>query len=138
MTQIINPLLFTHFGTCPAACPACEAEAFLKSKLGDDYAQYAEMRRIAAGLPAQTNEIKLSARVTVLNLRARCHSSLKQHNVIFIGDLVQMSDKELDRCSIGKAFLSEIKQELARFGLHLGMNVPNWPNPEFFPELHEG
>lgn len=94
------------------------------------------MRRVAAGLPAQTDEIKLSARVTALNLQKRCHNSLRKNNVIFIGDLVQMSDKELDRCGIGKIFLGEIKQELARFGLHLGMSVPHWPNPEFFPELH--
>ena len=49
--------------------------------------------------------------------------------------LIQKSEGEMLRTpNFGRKSLNEIKEVLAEMGLHLGMDVPNWP-PENIEEL---
>ena len=55
--------------------------------------------------------------------------------LLYIGDLVQKSEQEMLRTpNFGRKSLNEIKEVLAQMGLHLGMEIPNWP-PENIEEL---
>jgi DNA-directed RNA polymerase subunit alpha len=66
-----------------------------------------------------TGEVGLSARST---------ECLTGAGILYVGDLVQMSEIELLRVPhVGRNTLIEIKTMLAGLGLHLGMEVPNWP-----------
>jgi DNA-directed RNA polymerase subunit alpha len=67
----------------------------------------------------KTDEVGLSERATMC---------LTDANIVYIGDLVQMSEGELMRQPhIGPTTLREIKAMLAGLGLHLTMQVPGWP-----------
>ena len=51
------------------------------------------------------------------------------------GDLIQKTEAEMLRTpNFGRKSLNEIKEVLASMGLHLGMEVPNWP-PDNIEEL---
>jgi DNA-directed RNA polymerase subunit alpha len=54
----------------------------------------------------------------------------EEENVVYVGDLVQIVEAETPRFGprrLGRRMLNEIKEILAGMGLHLGMEVPNWP-----------
>jgi DNA-directed RNA polymerase subunit alpha len=54
---------------------------------------------------------------------------------VYIGDLVQKTEADMLRTpNFGRKSLNEIKEVLAQMGLHLGMEIPNWP-PENIEEL---
>ena len=56
-------------------------------------------------------------------------------NIVYIGDLIQKTEAEMLRTpNFGRKSLNEIKEVLASMGLHLGMEVPDWP-PENIEEL---
>jgi len=60
---------------------------------------------------------------------------LKNDNIVYIGDLVQKSESDMLRTpNFGRKSLNEIKEVLAQMGLHLGMEIANWP-PENIEEL---
>jgi hypothetical protein len=66
--------------------------------------------------------------VDELELSVRTANGLKNHNIIYIGDLVEKSEAEMLRMpTLGRKSLNEIKEVLAQIGLHLGMEVPGWP-----------
>ena len=70
-----------------------------------------------------------------LELSVRSANCLKNDNIVYIGDLVQKTEAEMLRTpNFGRKSLNEIKEVLASMGLHLGMEVPNWP-PENIEEL---
>jgi hypothetical protein len=74
-------------------------------------------------------------RVDELELSVRTSNCLKSHNIVYIGDLVQKSEAEMLRTpNFGRKCLNEIKEVLAQVGLHLGMEVPDWP-PDNIDEL---
>ena len=74
----------------------------------------------------KVDELELSVR------SANCH---KNDNIVYIGDLVQKTEAEMLRTpNFGRKSLNEIKEVLAQMGLHLGMEIPNWP-PENIEEL---
>src|SRR5258708_3508706 len=74
-------------------------------------------------------------KVDELELSVRSANCLKNDNIVYIGDLVQKSEAEMLRTpNFGRKSLNEIKEVLARMGLHLGMEVPGWP-PENIDEL---
>jgi hypothetical protein len=74
-------------------------------------------------------------RVDSLELSARSASTLKNSNIVYIGDLVQRNEEEmLHITNFGPKSLNEIKEVLAQMGLHLGMEVPGWP-PNNIDEL---
>src|SRR5271170_1723816 len=83
-------------------------------------------------LPFNKNLLR---KVDELELSVRSANCLKNDNNVYIGDLVQKSEAEMLRTpNFGRKSLNEIKEVLAQMGLHLGMEIPNWP-PENIEEL---
>lgn len=83
-------------------------------------------------LPFNKNLLR---KVDELELSVRSANCLKNDNIIYIGDLVQKTETEMLRTpNFGRKSLNEIKEVLAQMGLHLGMEIPNWP-PENIEEL---
>ena len=81
---------------------------------------------LALGVGVAVDELELSVR------SANC---LKNDNIVYIGDLVQKTEAEMLRTpNFGRKSLNEIKEVLANMGLHLGMEIANWP-PENIEEL---
>jgi DNA-directed RNA polymerase subunit alpha len=77
----------------------------------------------------------LLKKVDELELSVRSANCLKNDNIVYIGDLIQKTEAEMLRTpNFGRKSLNEIKEVLATMGLHLGMEVPNWP-PENIEEL---
>ena len=77
----------------------------------------------------------LLKKVDELELSVRSANCLKNDNIVYIGDLIQKTEAEMLRTpNFGRKSLNEIKEVLAQMGLHLGMDVPNWP-PENIEEL---
>lgn len=77
----------------------------------------------------------LLKKVDELELSVRSANCLKNDNIVYIGDLIQKTEAEMLRTpNFGRKSLNEIKEVLASMGLHLGMEVANWP-PENIDEL---
>ncbi len=77
----------------------------------------------------------LLRKVDELELSVRSANCLKNDNIVYIGDLVQKTEAEMLRTpNFGRKSLNEIKEVLSTMGLHLGMEIPNWP-PENIEEL---
>ena len=89
-------------------------------------------RAEAEELPFNKNLLR---KVDELELSVRSANCLKNDNIVYIGDLVQKTEAEMLRTpNFGRKSLNEIKEVLADMGLHLGMEIPNWP-PENIEEL---
>ncbi len=70
----------------------------------------------------------LLKKVDELELSVRSANCLKNDNIVYIGDLIQKTEAEMLRTpNFGRKSLNEIKEVLATMGLHLGMDVPDWP-----------
>jgi DNA-directed RNA polymerase subunit alpha len=83
-------------------------------------------------LPFNKNLLR---KVDELELSVRSANCLKNDNIVYIGDLVQKTEAEMLRTpNFGRKSLNEIKEVLAQMGLHLGMEIPNWP-PENIEDL---
>ncbi len=77
----------------------------------------------------------LLRKVDELELSVRSANCLKNDNIIYIGDLVQKSEQEMLRTpNFGRKSLNEIKEVLNQMGLHLGMEIPDWP-PENIEQM---
>jgi len=77
----------------------------------------------------------LLRKVDELELSVRSANCLKNDNIVYIGDLLQKTEAEMLRTpNFGRKSLNEIKEVLAQMGLHLGMEVKDWP-PENIEEL---
>ncbi|MGZ8362854.1 MAG: DNA-directed RNA polymerase subunit alpha [Caulobacteraceae bacterium] len=77
----------------------------------------------------------LLKKVDELELSVRSANCLKNDNIVYIGDLIQKTESEMLRTpNFGRKSLNEIKEVLTNMGLHLGMDVPNWP-PENIEDL---
>lgn len=77
----------------------------------------------------------LLRKVDELELSVRSANCLKNDNIVYIGDLIQKSESEMLRTpNFGRKSLNEIKEVLSQMGLHLGMEVPEWP-PENIDDL---
>ncbi len=82
----------------------------------------------------------LLKKVDELELSVRSANCLKNDNIIYIGDLIQKTEAEMLRTpNFGRKSLNEIKELLSQMGLHLGMEVLNWPpdNIEELAKRHE-
>ena len=78
---------------------------------------------------------RLLKKVDELELSVRSANCLKNDNIVYIGDLIQKTEAEMLRTpNFGRKSLNEIKEVLAQMGLHLGMDVANWP-PENIEDL---
>jgi len=83
-------------------------------------------------LPFNKNLLR---KVDELELSVRSANCLKNDNIIYIGDLVQKSEADMLRTpNFGRKSLNEIKEVLSQMGLHLGMEIPNWP-PENIEDM---
>jgi DNA-directed RNA polymerase subunit alpha len=92
----------------------------------------AEAEELREELPFNKNLLR---KVDELELSVRSANCLKNDNIIYIGDLVQKSETDMLRTpNFGRKSLNEIKEVLGQMGLHLGMEIPNWP-PENIEEL---
>ena len=92
----------------------------------------AEVEAVKEELPFNRNLLK---KVEELELSVRSANCLKNDNIIYIGDLVQKTEAEMLRTpNFGRKSLNEIKEVLAKMGIHLGMDTPGWP-PENIEEL---
>lgn len=77
----------------------------------------------------------LLRRVEELELSVRSANCLKNANIVYIGDLVRLTEQKLlGTPNFGRKSLNEIKQVLTEMGLSLGLDVPGWP-PENIDEL---
>jgi len=83
-------------------------------------------------LPFNKNLLK---KVEELELSVRSANCLKNDNIIYIGDLVLKTEAEMLRTpNFGRKSLNEIKEVLTKMGIHLGMDIPEWP-PENIEDL---
>jgi hypothetical protein len=111
-----------------------KAKFWKEAELDDD------LRRKALNLEwvqehAYANFLK---KVDDFGFSAKTYQGLASDNIIYVGDLLQKSETELLRTpNFGRKSLNEVKEALAPMGLHLGMEVPNWP-PENIEELVDG
>ena len=70
----------------------------------------------------------LLKKVDELELSVRSANCLKNDNIVYIGDLIQKTEAEMLRTpNFGRKSLNEIKEVLTGMGLHLGMDVVDWP-----------
>ena len=77
----------------------------------------------------------LLKKVDELELSVRSANCLKNDNIVYIGDLIQKTEAEMLRTpNFGRKSLNEIKEVLSAMGLHLGMEVEEWP-PENIEDL---
>jgi len=90
-------------------------------------------------VPEQVTELSfnpaLLKKVDELELSVRSANCLKNDNIVYIGDLILKTEGEMLRTpNFGRKSLNEIKEVLASMGLHLGMEIPDWP-PENIDDL---
>jgi DNA-directed RNA polymerase subunit alpha len=87
--------------------------------------------------PVPTFNPALLKKVDEVGFSERSVQVLKNDgNILYIGELVWRTEIELLRMPhLGRNTLYDIKKVLAGMGLHLGMEVPNWPPVNL--ELHE-
>ncbi len=77
----------------------------------------------------------LLKKVDELELSVRSANCLKNDNIVYIGDLIQKTEAEMLRTpNFGRKSLNEIKEVLSGMGLHLGMDVEEWP-PENIEDM---
>jgi DNA-directed RNA polymerase subunit alpha len=94
--------------------------------------RHAQREEMAEDVPFNRNLLR---KVDELELSVRSANCLKNDNIVYIGDLVQKSEGEMLRTpNFGRKSLNEIKEVLSGMGLHLGMEIPNWP-PENIEDL---
>ena len=74
-------------------------------------------------------------KVRELEFLPQTRARLENNKIIYIGDLVQLTEANLLRMpNMGRKALNEIKEVLVQMGLHLGMEIPGWP-PENIEKL---
>ncbi len=94
-----------------------------------------EKETVAEEIPELAFNPALLKKVDELELSVRSANCLKNDNIVYIGDLIQKTETEMLRTpNFGRKSLNEIKEVLAQMGLHLGMEVANWP-PENIEDL---
>lgn len=77
----------------------------------------------------------LLKKVDEFGLSGRSVNCLRNANIVYIGDLIQRTEAEMLRTpNFGRKSLNEIKEALSGLGLHLGMEVEDWP-PDDVVEL---
>ena len=117
-----------------------DAIAYAARILQDQLSVFVNFEEPTAGVRGDEHEDLefnplLLKKVDELELSVRSANCLKNDNIVYIGDLIQKTEAEMLRTpNFGRKSLNEIKEVLASMGLHLGMEVPNWP-PENIEDL---
>ena len=94
-------------------------EAILDDNLVDEVAKIESLIRLYA---------KLLLPISGLELSVRASTSLKNAKITYLGDLVQNTNNDLLRIpNFGRKSLNEVKNILADMGLHLEMELNDWP-----------
>lgn len=72
--------------------------------------------------------MNFDSRIDELALPKRAYTRLSNAGIVYIGDLVQLSEAEILRLKgFGRRSLNDLREELASLGLRLGMPPPeNW------------
>jgi Bacterial RNA polymerase, alpha chain C terminal domain/Sigma-70 factor, region 1.1/Tetratricopeptide repeat len=110
-----------------------EAAMLMLSDMGITVVESEGQEDVAAPEAEDLNAALLK-KVDELELSVRSANCLKNDNIVYIGDLIQKTEPEMLRTpNFGRKSLNEMKEVLASMGLHLGMEVPNWP-PENIEE----
>ncbi|MEE8351277.1 MAG: DNA-directed RNA polymerase subunit alpha [Rhodospirillales bacterium] len=126
--------------TTSGAVTPDDAVALAARILQDQLALFVNFDEPQKALTEETKEElpfnkNLLRKVDELELSVRSANCLKNDNIIYIGDLVQKSDTDMLRTpNFGRKSLNEIKEVLGQMGLHLGMEIPDWP-PENIEDL---
>jgi DNA-directed RNA polymerase subunit alpha len=64
--------------------------------------------------------------VSELKLSVRANNCLESEGIRYVRDLVQRTeDQLLEVRNFGETTLTEVREKLSGFGLHLGMRVPS-------------
>ena len=116
-----------------------DAVAFAARILQDQLKPFINFDEPEAEVEAEKEELpfnrNLLKKVDELELSVRSANCLKNDNIVYIGDLVQKTEAEMLRTpNFGRKSLNEIKEVLAKMGIHLGMDTQGWP-PENIEEL---
>ena len=91
-----------------------------------------EVEKVSEELPFHRSLLR---KVDELELSVRSANCLKNADILYIGELVQMPEPELLRTpNFGRKSLNEIREVLQNMDLNLGMQVDSWP-PENIEEL---
>ena len=89
-------------------------------------------------VPADEFNENLYKTVEELELSVRSANCLKNTDIRLIGELVQKTEAEMLKTkNFGRKSLNEIKEILAQMGLHLGMKIENFPDPEILRKIQE-
>jgi len=126
--------------TTSGAVTPDDAVALAARILQDQLALFVNFDEPQKALAEETKEElpfnkNLLRKVDELELSVRSANCLKNDNIIYIGDLVQKSETDMLRTpNFGRKSLNEIKEVLGQMGLHLGMEIPDWP-PENIEDL---
>ncbi len=118
-----------------------DALAFAARILQDQLRTFLNFDEPQEAQPRQADEPELEfnplllKKVDELELSVRSANCLKNDNIVYIGDLIQKTEAEMLRTpNFGRKSLNEIKEVLTGMGMHLGMEITNWP-PENIDEL---
>ena len=118
-----------------------DALAFAARILQDQLRTFVNFDEPQEAQPRQADEPELEfnplllKKVDELELSVRSANCLKNDNIVYIGDLIQKTEAEMLRTpNFGRKSLNEIKEVLSGMGLHLGMDVEEWP-PENIEDL---
>ena len=96
------------------------------------------VREIIVASDKQLNKDVLSTRIVELEFSVRTLNSLKNENIIYLGDLVSFTEDQLKKFrNMGMVSIIEIKEKLAEKNLELGMNLPNWPPDNINESLNQ-
>jgi DNA-directed RNA polymerase subunit alpha len=109
-----------------------ESAKILRKHL-NPFVQYKELgpsiysaARGGAGSPEAQLEAKLNMTLADLQLSVRANNCLESENIQTVRDLVQRTeDQLLEVRNFGDTTLSEVREKLSQYNLHLGMRVPN-------------
>ena len=96
------------------------------------------VREIIVASDKQLNKDVLSTRIVELEFSVKTLNSLKNENIIYLGDLVSFTEDQLKKFrNMGMVSITEIKEKLAEKNLELGMNLPNWPTDNINESLNQ-
>jgi hypothetical protein len=86
------------------------------------------LRSVLAKPPRKSARDKaLDRRIDEIGLSNRAKHALMADGIVYVGELVERSEKDLLLIpNIGRTSIKNVNEALAKLGLHLGMQHPDW------------